>query len=166
MRLENILALTDGKLINDPFVKNFENIIFESKDIKRGDLFIAFDETMIEDAIFNGAYGVIFDKPTQITDTEIAWIKVSACENALKKILRFMLIEKDLLIYECNEIVLNLSLQVITDPNFIPVHGSIREVYSQLLPIEKKSILLFSPTLCDSTFFTDVKKYLQILEIK
>ena len=158
MRLENILALTDGKLINDPFVKNFKNIIFESKDIKRGDLFIAFDETMIEDAIFNGAYGVIFDKPTQITDTEIAWIKVSACENALKKILRFMLIEKDLLIYECNEIVLNLSLQVITDPNFIPVHGSIREVYSQLLPIEKKSILLFSPTLCDSTFFTDVKK--------
>ena len=96
MRLENILALTHGKLINEPFVKIFENIVFEAKSVKRGDFFIAFDEETIEDAILNGAYGVMFDKPTQISDTEIAWIKVNECEDALKRLLRFRLIEKDI----------------------------------------------------------------------
>lgn len=159
MRLENIIALTSGKLVNDPFVKKFENIVFEAKVVKRGDLFIAFDETMIEDAIFNGAYGIVFDKPTQITDTEIAWIKVQDCEDSLKKLLRFRLIEKDVRVYECNEIVLKLSLQVITDPNFIPVHGAIKDIHKQLWNLEEHSTLLFCPELCDSNIFTDIKKH-------
>ena len=158
MRLENILALTNGELVNEPFVKIFENIVFEAKHVKRGDLFIAFDETMIEDAIFNGAYGIIFNKPTQIADTEIAWIKVEDCEDALKRLLRFRLIDKDITVYECNEIVLKLSLQVITDPNFISVNGDIKEIHNQLWDLEDKSTLLFCPDLCDRDIFTDVKK--------
>ena len=158
MRLENILALTNAKLVNDPFVKNFENIIFEAKHVKRGDLFIAFDETMIEDAILNGAYGIIFNKPTQITDTEIAWIKVQDCEDALKRLLRFRLIDKDIKVYECNEIVLKLSLQVITDPNFISVNGDIKEIHNQLWNLEDNYTLLFCPALCDKDIFTDVKQ--------
>ncbi len=158
MRLENILALTNGHLVNEPFVKKFENIVFDAKRVKRGDLFIAFDEEMIEDAVFNGAYGIIFSKPTQITDTEIAWIKVQSCEDALKRLLRFRLIEKDIVVYECNEIVFKLSLQVITDPNFIPVHGDIKDIHKQLWDLEDKSTLLFCHDLCDSDMFTDVKK--------
>ena len=158
MRLENILALTNAKLINEPFVKKFENIVFDTKHIKRGDLFVAFDESMIEDAIFNGAYGIIFDKPTQITDTEIAWIKVENCENALKRLLRFKLIEKNIIVYECNEIILKLALQVITDPDFIPVNGTIKEIHKQLWNIEDGSTLLFCPSLCDKDIFTDVKQ--------
>ena len=157
MRLENILALTIGKLVNDPFVKKFENIVFEAKRVKRGDLFIAFDEDTIEDAIFNGAYGIIFSRPTQITDTEIAWIKVNSCEDALKRLLRFRLIEKDILVYECNEIIFKLSLQVITDPSFIPVYGDIQDIHKQLWDIEDKSILLFCPSICDFDMFTEVK---------
>ena len=113
---------------------------------------------MIEDAVFNGAYGIIFSKPTQITDTEIAWIKVQSCEDALKRLLRFRLIEKDIVVYECNEIVFKLSLQVITDPNFIPVHGDIKDIHKQLWDLEDKSTLLFCHDLCDSDMFTDVKK--------
>ncbi|MDQ7045861.1 MAG: hypothetical protein Q9M32_08115 [Sulfurimonas sp.] len=158
MRLENILALTNGKLVNDPFVKKFDTIVFEAKAVKRGDLFIAFDDTMIEEAVRGGAYGIVFDKPTQITDTEIAWVKVNSCEDSLIKLLRFTLIEKNVTIYECNEIVLKLSLQVITDPNFIPVHGDIKEIHKQLSSIENESTLLFCPQLCDATLFTDIKK--------
>ena len=72
MRLENLLALTHGKLISEPFVNSFENIVFDARSVKRGDLFMAFDDRSIEEAIFNGAYGILFDKPTQITDSEIA----------------------------------------------------------------------------------------------
>jgi len=118
MRLENLLALTDGKVVNTPFVKQFSNIIFEAKKVKRGDLFIAFDEQHIEEAVINGAYGVMFEKPTQITDTEIAWIKVASLEEALKRLLRFRLIEKEILVYECNEIIIKLALQVLSEANF------------------------------------------------
>ncbi|MCD6173520.1 MAG: hypothetical protein J7J96_06985 [Sulfurimonas sp.] len=158
MRLENILALTLGKLVNEPFVKIFENIVFDVKKVKRGDLFIAFDEEMIEDAILNGAYGVMFDKPTQISDTEIAWIKVKECEDALKRLLRFRLIEKDVTVYECNEIVLKLSLQVITEPNFIVVNGDIKSIHKQLWHVDNNSTLLFCPKMCDKNIFTDIKQ--------
>lgn len=158
MRLENVLALTHGKIVNDPFVKIFENIVFEAKHVKRGDLFIAFNEDMIEEAVFNGAYGIIFDKPTQISDTEIAWIKVQDSTDALKKLLRFKLIEKDIVVYECNEIILKLSLQVITDPNFISVNGDIKDIYKKLSVLQDKSTLLFCPTMCDKDIFTNIKK--------
>ena len=157
MRLENILALTHGELINSPFVNSFENIVFEAKAVKRGDLFIAFDETMIEDALFNGAYGVIFDKPTQIRDNEIAWIKVTSLDEALKRILRFTLIDKEIEVYECNEIILKLALQVVTEPNFIVLDGNIKELYKLLHPLENKSTLLFCPKLISADIFTNVK---------
>jgi ferrochelatase len=156
MRLENILALTHGKLINEPFVNSFENIVFEASKIKRGDLFIAFDENTIETAILNGAYGVVFDKPTQISDTEIAWIKVEDTEDALKRLLRFRLIEKEVAVYECNEIILKLALQVITEPNFIVINGDIKSVSKTLWHVEDKSVILFCPALLSQDIFTNI----------
>jgi len=158
MRLENILALTHGKLINSPFVNSFENIVFEAKAVKRGDLFVAFDEAMIEDAVLNGAYGVIFDKPTQISDSEIAWIKVQDLQEALKRILRFILIDKEIEVYECNEIILKLALQVVTEPNFIALDGDIQKLYKTLSSIEKGAYILFSPEITSSELFTNIKK--------
>ena len=158
MRLENILALTNGELVNNPFVKNFENIVFDIKRLKRGDLFVAFDEEMIEEAVLSGAYGVIFDKPTQITDTEIAWIKVNCCEDALKRLLRFRLIEKDITVYKSNEIIVKLALQVMTDSSFMVVHGDIKSLYKQLWNLEDKATLLFCPSMSDADIFTDVKE--------
>ena len=158
MRLENILALTNGELVNNPFVKNFENIVFDIKRLKRGDLFVAFDEEMIEEAVLSGAYGVIFDKPTQITDAEIAWIKVNCCEDALKRLLRFRLIEKDITVYKSNEIIVKLALQVMTDSSFMVVHGDIKSLYKQLWNLEDKATLLFCPSMSDADIFTDVKE--------
>jgi len=159
MRLENILELTKGELVNTPFVKQFENIAFDVKQIRRGDLFIAFDDdSVIEEALKLGAYGIIFDKTTDVSDKEVAWIKVPSCEDALKRLLRFELIEKDVNVYECNEIVLKLALQIITDTNFFVVQGDIRSIYRQLRNIEEKSTLLFCPTMCDSKLFANIKQ--------
>jgi hypothetical protein len=158
MRLENVLALTDGKLINDPFVKQFTNIVFDVSKVKRGDLFIAFHEESIEEAIFNGAYGILFDKPTQIRDNEIAWIKVNKIEDALKRLLRFRLIEKDIVVYECNEVILKLALQVMTEPNFIALEGDISSMVKELWDLEEKTTLLFCPLLTPREIFTKIKK--------
>ena len=157
MRLENVLALTNGKLVNDPFVKQFSNIIFDINKVKRGDLFIALDTLTIEKAIFNGAYGVLFDKPTQIIDSEIAWIKVQSIKEALKRLLRFRLIEKEIIAYTCNEIILKLALQIITESNFIALHGDIVSITKNLWDIESNSTILFCPTLTAQELFTDVK---------
>jgi len=157
MRLENVLALTHGLLINRPFVSSFTNTVFRSKDVRRGDIFMAFDDSEIENAIFNGAYAIIFDKPTQISDNEIAWIKVENVKDALKKLLRFRLIEKKVTVYECDEITLKLALQVITEPSFVVVNGDIQEISEVLWHLEEKTTLLFCPTLNDSDLFTKIE---------
>lgn len=157
MRLENVLALTYGTVINEPFVKTFENIVFESNKVKRGDLFIAFDEEEIENAVLNGAYGVLFDKPTQISDREIAWIKVEDINDALKRLLRFKLIDKEIVVYECNKIVLKLALQVVNESNFIALNGDIKSIVKSLWDLPNQSTVLFSPALTPKEIFTDIK---------
>ena len=155
MRLENIVALTHGKLINEPFVSEFANIVFELKTLKRGDLFVAFDESAIEEAIFAGAYGIMFDKPTQISDREIAWIRVENLEEALKRILRFRLIDKEILAYETNELIFKLALQIMSDSNFLTLQGDMRTVFKRLWEIENSSVVLFCPTLLCRDLFTN-----------
>jgi ferrochelatase len=156
MRLENILALTHGELVSSPFVNKFENIVFEARHVKRGDLFIAYNEQTIEEAIFNGAYGVIFSRPTQIIDTEIAWIKVLDLDDALRRILRFMLIDKEIRVYSCSEIILKLALQVVTEPSFLVLNGNEREVFTQLQNVTQGSVVLFCPALLSADIFTEV----------
>jgi len=158
MRLENFLALTQSTLINEPCVHSFENIVFEANKVKRGDLFFAYCTQEIPLAVENGAYGVIFDKPAQISDNEIAWIKADSLDNALNKLLRFKTIEKEIIAYECNEIILKLSLQVITLPNFRTVFGDLKSIFKIISEAEAKTILLFSPALVSRDMFAVVKK--------
>ena len=158
MRLENVLALTHAKLINKPIVNNFENIVFEARYIKRGDLFLAFHDEEIESAIANGAYGIIFSKPVQMSDSEIAWMQVQNIEDALKRLLRFRLIEKKVTTYTCDAITQKLALQIITEPNFIVLKSDLQDISKMLWDIEEKSTLLFCPDLCSSDIFTDIKE--------
>lgn len=157
MRLENILALTHANLVNEPFVSNFDNIVIEVSKVKRGDLFIAFDPDDIPQAILSGAYGIIFDKPTQISDVEIAWIQVKDTSDALLRLIRFRLIEKEPIVYKCDEIILKLALQVMTESSFIVLHKDIKSLFKTLWHIEEKTILLFCPTLLNEDIFTHIK---------
>ncbi|MBS4068952.1 MAG: hypothetical protein WC279_06795 [Sulfurimonas sp.] len=158
MRLENFLALTQAVLANEPCINSFENIVFEASRVKRGDLFFAYNHEEIDIAIANGAYGVVFERTAQVKDSEIAWIEVNSLDYALKKLLRFKMIEKDVVAYECNEIVLKLSLQVITQSNFLALSGDLKSIFRSLWNIEDKTIILFCPALNDKTIFATVKK--------
>ena len=157
MRLENLLALTHGILINEPCVSSFENTIFDVRRVKRGDLFFAYNTDDIEVAVNNGAYGIVFDKPVEMSDSEIAWIKVDNLDEAIKRLLRFKLIEKEVVAYECNEIVLKLALQVITQNSFLVVHGDMRSVFKSLWQVEERATILFCPTLNSKDIFTDIR---------
>ena len=157
MRLENFLALTHGKLINEPCVNSFDNTLFEAHRVKRGDLFFAYDVDDIETAVQNGAYGIVFDKPTQISDAEIAWIKVDDIDDAIKRLLRFKMIEKEVVVYECNEIILKLALQVITQTSFLVVNGDMRSIFKSLWHVEDRATILFCPALNSRDMFANIK---------
>lgn len=158
MRLENFLALTQAKLVNEPCISSFENIVFEASKIKRGDLFFAYDYDNIDLAVQNGAYCIVFDKPTDTKDGEIAWIHVSSLDYALKRLLRFKIIEKEITAYECNEIVLKLSMQITTEPNLLTLYGDLKSIFKSLWDVQNKTVILFSPALCDKEIFATVKK--------
>ncbi|MGE4418816.1 MAG: hypothetical protein AB7D38_03155 [Sulfurimonas sp.] len=157
MRLENFLALTQATLVNEPCIHGFENIVFEASKVKRGDLFFAYDYENISLAVTNGAYGIVFEKKVEIIDSEIAWIEVESLDTAVKKLLRFKMIEKEVMAYECNEIVLKLSLQVITQTNFLSLVGDLKSVFKTLWDIQNRTIVLFCPALTDSSIFASVK---------
>ena len=93
MRIDSITFLIGGELKSSPSIKEIKGFCSNALDIKRGDLFFAKDKNSIEDAVKNGAYAIIFEGPVQITDSEIAWIKVNSLEDAALKLLRFFLIQ-------------------------------------------------------------------------
>ena len=157
MRLENILGLTYGKLINDPFVSKFENTVLDPSKVKRGDLFITYDNADIKEAIFNGAYGIIFHKPTKILDYEIAWIKVTDLENTTKKLLRYRLISNNINAYECDEITFCISKQLSLESRFLRVEGDLNSIFSQLWFLEPNSYVLYAKELFSIDIFASIK---------
>jgi len=159
MRLENILALTHANLLNEPCVNSFESIVFDAQKIKRGDLFIAFNTEFIEEAVHNGAYGIMFEKHIEVIDTEIAWIKVDNIKDALKRLLRFKMIEKEVVAYECNEIILKLALQIVTPLNCLVLDGDIKTTFNSLWHVQSRTTVLFCPALVDKNIFTNIKTF-------
>ncbi len=157
MRLENLLALTQGTLQNRPFVTRFDGISFDARKVKRGNLFIAFDNSQIDEAILNGAYAIIFDRPTQIADNEIAWIKVGDVDDALMRLLRFHLIEKELDVYETDLITLKLARQIITENSLLVLGQSIKDDFMALWNIEAGAKVLYCPKLIDRDTFVASK---------
>lgn len=158
MRLENVLALTYGKIVNNPFVTIFEDIVLDAKSVKRGDLFIAFCEDEIETAILNGAYGIVFDKPTQITDSEIAWIKVESLEQAIKKLIRFKIVESKIVAFHCNEVTLQIAKQINTGSSFTVIDKDLKQSFKILWNLSSQSNILFSNELTSSDIFADIKE--------
>ena len=157
MRLENVIALTNATLLNTPYVTSFSGISYEAKNLKRGSLFIAKNSDEIELAILNGAYGIIFDAPTQITDNEIAWIKVDDVATALSRILRFHILDKNITAYECDEITLKLALQIMTDSTLHILNGDIYDTFKELWEIDENSVVLFTPRLTCKEIFIHPK---------
>lgn len=158
MRLENVIALTNATLLNSPYVSIFSDITFELKNVKRGSLFIAKESSEIETAIQSGAYGILFDSPTQMSDSEIAWIKVADIKDALLRILRFHVLEKNLTAYECDTITFDLSTQINTTSNFKPLLGDIFNVFQTIWDIAPQTVLLYCTSFTCKDIFTHPKE--------
>jgi len=157
MNLANLTALVEGNLANSPSITAFEDVNFEASKVRRGDLFVALHHEDIDEAILNGAYGILFDKPTQISDQEIAWIKVASVDNALLRLLRFHIMQKSPQVYYCDEISLKIASQIITSRDLLVLDKSLKEHMQELYQIQEKQFILFSKQNTDEHLFIDAK---------
>jgi len=110
MLFENLTALIDGELLNEPSIASFSTIAFEAKKVKRGDLYFG-DSSGIEEALSNGAYGIVSNR-IKIKDSEIAWIKVKNLEDAKLKLLRYFLVKDDFFIVLLDSVKADIAKQI------------------------------------------------------
>ncbi|WP_281951055.1 hypothetical protein [Nitrosophilus kaiyonis] len=119
MRIENLIFLIGGELKNSPEISVINNFTFDVNLIKRGDLFFAKDKNEIEIAIKNGAYAIVFEGWTQITDQEIAWIKVDNLQNAALKLLRFLIIKEQIPLFLVTDIEFELAKNLLLNSEIL-----------------------------------------------
>ncbi len=156
--LENLSALVEGTLTNSPSITSFDDVSFEASKVRRGDLFVALKHEDIEEAVLNGAYGILFEKPTQISDQEIAWIKVNSIDNALLRLLRFHIMERSPEVFFCDQISLKLAAQIITPRDLLVLDGSIHDYIQELWRLEPGQYILFCPKYIDPALFINAKE--------
>ncbi len=159
MKLDNLVALTRGRLLTQSTISSFESVSFEAINVKRGDLFFAFDVSEIDEAIKNGAYIIISDNLSNITDEEVAFIEVHSTLLALRALLRFIIIEKELKCFSCNEIELKLAASVANDDAFLALNSDERAIFKHIYALEKNATVLYSQKLTDPSIFANPKPF-------
>lgn len=104
MKITSILDIIDGKLLNHPSISFIYSIKTNPKKVREGDLFIVKNNADIPLALQNGAFAFIIEEDINIIDNEVAWINVLSVENSIKRLIRFLLSNKKLTAFYCNDI--------------------------------------------------------------
>ncbi len=106
MRIESLVRIIDGELLNFPSITYIDQLKTDPKKIKRADAFICKNDNQkdIENAIHSGAYAIISEKKLQITDNEIAWINVDSIEKAIIRYLRYKTIQLESRFFLCDSV--------------------------------------------------------------
>lgn len=97
MKIESLVRITGGVLLNTPSVTSIVDIQIESKKVKSGSLFIDTNNSNeeIKEAVLNGAYSILTSSISKIIDEEIAWICVEDLNLAMIKLARFYATDKN-----------------------------------------------------------------------
>jgi ferrochelatase len=160
MLIDNVVSLTFGALQNTPKVRDCYDISFNSADVRRGDLFIVSKSCDIEEAIRNGAYALLFDENLNISDEEIAWIKVDNLHDALTRIIRHELLERSLHCYALDRISVDMAKTLSCDENFTVVNTeSLEVIYKSISTLRGNTTLLIDEALMNSSIFSTCKLF-------
>ncbi len=143
MQISSIVDIVGGKLVKSPSISFITQIHTNPLKINEGDLFIASSSQDINTAVLNGAFAILFDFDVDITDKEIAWIKIKDTNIALAKLLRFVLSNKTIKSFYCDDIsfeFLNIfSLQ--KNKNIFFLSGNIKEDFELLKDTENNQTI-------------------------
>ncbi len=142
MRIDNLIKIIDGKLLNIPSVSFIDQIRINVKKIKRADAFLCLNEDDLSEAVNNGAYAIIFTKDFNIIDNEIAWIKVKNVEKAIIGYLRYKIVQTSLEIFYCDDITFEILKQIKKEKNIIFLDDDLLDNFSKMINAESNSIFI------------------------
>lgn len=108
MKISSVLDIVDGRLINSPSISFIYSVKTDPKKVKEGDLFVLKNKEDIPLALKNGAFAIVTDQEVEILDNEIAWINVKNINDAVIKLVRFLLSNKRLSAFYCNKVTFQL----------------------------------------------------------
>ena len=135
MKIEDVINLTEGKLINTPHIQAIESASVYYSKIDNGDLFFSSNQEEIDKAIANGAYAIVYDDDNIIkNDNEIAWIKVSDIKLASFKLIRYVSIKKEAQFFLLSEHEMTFLKMILTHKsNLSFVADDWRKAFEQIL---------------------------------
>ena len=145
MKIENCVRIIDGVLQTTPSVDAFERIIFDAHRILRGDCFFDKDSSAkaIDEAIEKGAYAIITTRDFEHDDTEIAWIRVASIEQALIKLLRYIVAQKSLVCVVASPIQAGFLQMVQANKTIKMIQGSLYTYALEILKAKEQEMFCF-----------------------
>ncbi len=160
MLIDNVISLTFGVLQNTPKVRDCYEIVFNSSEVRRGDLFIVDDKEKVAEAISNGAYALLYDGDVTVNDDEIAWIKVDDINVAVTRILRHQLLEANIEIFTLETISLSIAQELSLDSRLsVLMNSSLEHIHKSIKKLSSNSILLIDKELLKTTIFPTCNFY-------
>ena len=143
MKIEDLLNLTAGEVVSEPTITAVNSVSVYPSKIEQGDLFISNSQEDITRALNNGAYGIIFsDSSIEITDSEVAWIKVKDIERASFKLIRYVLISREASFYLFTEHELSFLKMIVTKKSNLEIlPNDWRKMFEKILNSDAKMFI-------------------------
>ena len=148
MKIETLVNLTGGELLNSPYISEVTSFTDKCELTTRGSCFFVTDKNDIEKAIKNGAYAIVSEDYENITDNEIAWIKVKSIQKAVIDVFKYENLKTK--IYFCDEITehiiekMNITETVVVIKSYEDLLKSLNLSQKYLVTSTKEFSELFS----------------------
>ena len=147
MQITSILDIIDGRLINHPSISFIYSVKTNPKKVKEGDLFIVQDDEDIPLAIENGAFALVTQIDINLTDNEIAWIKVNSIDDTIIKLIRYLLSNIKLIAFYCNDVsyeLFNILKKPTIHTNIKIIPKNLSEMFKIIDDLEDNDTIIFS----------------------
>ncbi len=171
MKIETLVNLTGGELINRPYISEVVFFTHNVDEVNRGTCFFAINKEDIKEAVKKGAYAIITTENVEILDNEIAWIVVDDFKKAILQIFKYenlktkiyitdkitssiikvMNLEKNVVVIE-NEFDDMLKALNLNDKYIVTSNSLIKELFVNKEEIKSKNIMLIMKTLFKSEY--------------
>ncbi len=117
MRVNEVVEITKGTLLNTPHISMFSRIICHIEQVEKGDLFVIqrADSRHIARAVEAGAYGILCEEKMDINDEDVAYIVVENVQESLMRLIRYHLLARDIAIISLTPIEISIARSVVND---------------------------------------------------
>jgi len=139
MKIETLINLTNGELLNSPYISEVTSFTDNVDEVRRGSCFFVKEKEDIKKAVDNGAYAIVSTEYENIIDKEIAWIKCDDINKAIISIFKYENLNNK--VYICDDITREIIEKMNLDKNLVVLKTYEDLLFSLNFP---KKILLSS----------------------